>query len=286
MDLVKKEFSQDQVELIKRTIAKDATDDELKLFLFQAQKTGLDPLQKQIYFIKVGEKIQTITSIDGFRLIAERSGFYEGQTQPIFYDENGVAFDVWVQKKLPTACKIGVYKKGFREALYAIAIFEEYAKRSKYGNKYGKKAGDLEDMWEKMPSLMLSKVAEALALRKAFPNDLGGVYTNDEFDNVQKSEFSEVRKEEFIGDEKVKILSDLIFESKSDMAKFLSYAKVNNLKELKEENYQTLKKILLLKIETAEKENKKNEVAEVVEPKEISFTIDDVEFDETGKIKK
>ena len=279
MELAKKEFSQDQVELIKRTIAKDATDDELKLFLFQAQKTGLDPLQKQIYFIKVGEKIQTITSIDGFRLIAERSGVYEGQTQPIFYDENGVAFDVWVQKKLPTACKIGVYKKGFREALYAIAIFEEYAKRSKYGNKYGKKAGDLEDMWEKMPSLMLSKVAEALALRKAFPNDLGFLHTDEESGTI-------IKKEEPLSDEKVKILSDLIIESKSDMSKFLSYAKVNNLKELKEENYQTLKKILLLKIETAEKESKKNEVVEVVEAKEITFTIDDVEFDETGKIKK
>lgn len=269
MDLVKKEFSQDQVELIKRTIAVGASDDELKLFLFQAQKSGLDPLKKEIYFIKVGGRVQTITSIDGMRLVADRSGSYEGQTQPIFYDGDGKSYDIWLKKEPPFACKVGVWKKGFREPLYAVAIFSEYAKQN---------------LWLKMPSLMIAKVAEALALRKAFPNDMGGIYTRDEME--QAHDFKEEKKEEFIGDEKVKIISDLIIESKSDMTKFLSYAKVNNLKELKEENYQTLKKILLLKIETAEKESKKNEVIEVAEAKEITFTIEDVEFDESGKIKK
>ena len=78
-------FTDDQVNLIKKQIAPKATDDELKLFLYQAKRTGLDPLTRQIYCIHRKAKDQwgnwvdkmTIqTSIDGFRVIAERSGDY------------------------------------------------------------------------------------------------------------------------------------------------------------------------------------------------------------------
>lgn len=268
MELVKKEFNKEQVELIKRTIAVGATDDELKLFLFQAQKSGLDPLKKEIYFIKVGGRVQTITSIDGMRLVADRSGLYEGQTQPVFYDGDGRSYDIWLKKEPPFACKVGVWKKGFKEPLYAVAIFNEYAK----GN-----------LWLKMPSLMIAKVAEALALRKAFPNDIGGIYTRDEMEQAHDfKEVAEEKKEVVLIDEiKIKILNDLILESKTDLKKFLDHAKVKSLSEINLVNYETLKKLLLLKIEAMPKPEKKEESIET-----ISFTIDDIEFDETGKLKK
>ena len=262
-DLIVSDFSKEQVDLIKRTIAIGATDDELSLFLFQAKKTGLDPLKKEIYFIKVGGRVQTITSIDGMRLVADRSGNYEGQTQPVFYDSDGKSYDIWLKKEPPFACKVGVWKKNFKEPLYAVAIFSEYAK----GN-----------LWLKMPSLMIAKVAEALALRKAFPNDMGGIYTRDEME--QAHDFKEEKKEVLVDEVKVKILSDLILESKTDLEKFLAHAKVKSLNEINLGNYETLKKLLLLKIEAMPKPEKKEEVIEAV-----SFTIDDVEFDETGKIK-
>ena len=63
-------FDNEQIGLIKRTVALGATDDELKLFIAQCQRTGLDPISKQIYFIKRGGKSNITTSIDGFRLIA------------------------------------------------------------------------------------------------------------------------------------------------------------------------------------------------------------------------
>lgn len=167
------DFGHDKVELIKKTVAKDATDLELKLFIEQCKRTQLDPILRQIYFIKDHTgKVQIQTSIDGFRLVAERSGVYEGQTQPMWCGEDGVWKDVWLTKKPPAACKVGVYKKGFREALTAIAVFDEYCQR--------KKDGSLQFMWGKMPALMISKVAESLALRKAFPNDLSGLYTQEE----------------------------------------------------------------------------------------------------------
>jgi phage recombination protein Bet len=174
------DFSAEQIELIKRTIAKDATHDELSLFVNQCKRTGLDPFTRQIYFIKGHDgKVNIQASIDGFRLVAERSGNYEGQTAPLWCGLDGVWKDVWLKHEPPAACKVGVYKKGFREPLIAIAIFNEYAQR--------KKDGSLSYMWNKMPALMIAKVAEALALRKAFPNDLSGVYSSEEMEQAYSS---------------------------------------------------------------------------------------------------
>lgn len=177
------QFTNEQVNLIKQQIAPDATDDELKLFLYQAQRTGLDPLTRQIYCIhrnvKTTEygkdvwkkKMSIQTSIDGFRVIAERSGEYAGQDEPIFIKENGVLI----------FCKITVYK--FRgntryPASVGVAHWSEYAQTDKDNKPIA--------MWKKMPHIMLAKVAEALALRKAFPQDLSGLYTGDEIADAPK----------------------------------------------------------------------------------------------------
>ncbi len=174
------QWGSEQTELLKRTICKDATNDEFKLFSQLCKRTGLDPFARQIYFIKSGGKVQIQTSIDGFRLVAERTGKYEGQTKPEWCGEDGKWVDVWLQKKPPAAARVGVYKAGFREALYAIALFDEYAQKTSNGLSF---------MWNKMPSLMISKVAESLALRRAFPNDLSGLYTSDEMAQAEPAEY-------------------------------------------------------------------------------------------------
>lgn len=166
-------YSQEQIQVIKQTIAKDATDTELALFINQCKRTGLDAMTRQIYFMKAKDgKVSIQTSVDGFRLIAERSDKYEGQTQAEWCGDDGVWKDIWLSKTPPAAARVGVYKKGFREALYAVAIFDEYAQKNYQG--------ELQFMWKKMPSLMIAKVAECLALRKAFPNDLSGLYAAEE----------------------------------------------------------------------------------------------------------
>lgn len=158
---------------------------DLENFALQCKRTGLDPITRQIYAIPNKDKLTIMASIDGLRLIAERSGAYEGQTAPQWCDENGAWTDVWLKKTPPTACKIGVYKTKFREPLIAIALFDEYAGRYAYDDKYGKyKKGDLTHMWAKMPSLMIAKVAEALALRKAFPNEMSGIYSSEEMEQA------------------------------------------------------------------------------------------------------
>lgn len=152
-------FSREKIELIKRTIAVGASDDELELFLYTAKKTGLDPLARQIYAIKRGGKMTIQTGIDGYRVIADRTGKLAGISDYQFDSEEG---------KYPAKATVTVRKVVGSH----VAEFTATARWFEYN------AGG--PMWTKMPYLMLGKCAEALALRKAFPADLSGLYTTEE----------------------------------------------------------------------------------------------------------
>lgn len=196
--LVTNDFSKDKIALIKATVAKDSTDLELQFFIEQCKRTGLDPVTRQIYFIKdKNGKVNIQTSIDGLRLIAERSGDYAGQTSPEWCSEDGVWKDVWLSPKTPSACRVGVLRHSFKQPLYAIAVFNEYAQKTK---DYKTGEEKLNYIWGSKPAHMLCKVAEALALRKAFPNDMSGIYTTDEYTPEVAQETKTITNVEVIGE--------------------------------------------------------------------------------------
>ncbi len=170
------DYNREQIELIKDVYAKGATDAELRLFIEIARRKGLDIFSNQIYLVErydsaLGKNIKRPqTSIDGFRLIADRTGEYApGRKAEFTHDEDGavITATAFVQKRV----------QGDWFEVSSEVWFDEY--------KQTKKDGSMFPIWRKMPHVMLSKCAEAVTLRKAFPADLSGLYTSDEMGSAE-----------------------------------------------------------------------------------------------------
>ena len=170
------EFSNDQIRLLGETVAKGCDQNELAFFLHVAKLKRLDPFTGQIHVVKrwdsaLGKEKMTVqVGIDGFRVIASRTDDLAGIDDPEYDTE---------EEEHPNVARVTVYRYGRNDERIpykATARWTEYAQTKKDGN--------LGPMWKKLPYLMLGKCAEALALRKAFPDELSGMYTNEEMDQA------------------------------------------------------------------------------------------------------
>jgi phage recombination protein Bet len=163
-------WTPEQTQLISTTIAPGCSNDELRLFAYACQRTGLDPFSKQIYAIKRAGKMTIQAGIDGLRAIAERTGQLDGSITE-WCGEDGQWTDVWLGSKPPAAAKTTIWRKGASHPFTGVARFQDY------------NAG--QGLWSKMGAAMIAKCSEALALRKAFPADMSGVYSTDEMQQAE-----------------------------------------------------------------------------------------------------
>ncbi len=169
------EFSPDQRKLILDSFLSGASEQEAAVLLELARLRRLNPITNQIHFVKRWnsqrrcETWSAQVGIDGFRSIAERTGLYDGQDEPEFeYDPKG-------QLRL---CRVRIYRKDWSRPAVGVAHLSEYVQRNKEGQPNA--------MWGGKPHVMLAKCAEALAFRKAFPDDTSGLYAPEEMGGEER----------------------------------------------------------------------------------------------------
>lgn len=149
-------------------------------FIQACARTGLDPTTKQIYAALMSGKWTVLVGVDGMRVVAQRSGDYQGQT-PVGWTADGKTwFDAWLPElqggqkgDKPVAARVGILRRGFTQPLMQVVTWAEFGMEPRFKG----------DNWGTRPAHMLGIRAESHALRKAFPNDLSGLYTREDFDN-------------------------------------------------------------------------------------------------------
>lgn len=167
-----------EAQLIREQLAPKATNAEIRVFLALCERLGLDPFARQIYLVgrwdkRLRREVHTPqVSIDGFRLVAQRTREYAGQAGPEWCADDGVWRDVWLSPEPPAAARVGVYRKGWAAPLYRVALWREFVQTTK--------DGDVTHMWSRLSTVMIAKCAEMQALRAAFPQELSGVYGDAE----------------------------------------------------------------------------------------------------------
>jgi phage recombination protein Bet len=177
-------FNPEQLKVLKQQIAPKCSDTELDYFIEVCKQTGLSPFTREIYAIsreawnpetqRKEPKMSIQVSIDGLRKRAANSGYYDGSTT-FWCGEDGKWLEVWLKSTPPSAAKTVVYRKGCGQPFTAVARFDAYKQDFK---------GKLSGLWEKMPDIMIGKCSEALALRKAFPEQTAGLYASEEMDQA------------------------------------------------------------------------------------------------------
>lgn len=180
------QFTDRQIAALQHMGVDGATAGDLEVFFHRCKTSGLDPFSQQIHMVNRQGKWTIQTGIDGFRLIGRRAADAAGETialdPPQWAHQEGGWRDVWSQQwGQPLAARITIYRDG--QPFTAVAMFDEYAQT--------KRDGGLNSMWRQRPAGQLAKCAEALAWRMAFPQDLAGLYTDDEMgqaDNPHRRE--------------------------------------------------------------------------------------------------
>lgn len=188
------EFNEEQIQLLKDQFGRDLSDSQFHFAIELCRRTGLNPMANQIHFIPRKNRVKgpngnwtekvtlTVqTGIDGYRLIGHRTREVAGTDGPYWRGKETDWQDYWDEDEPPVAAKFGVRRLGMVDYTYHVATYREYVQMvpnyDERGNKNGTRPND---MWARMPANQLAKCAEAGAWRKAFPQELSGIFTDAE----------------------------------------------------------------------------------------------------------
>jgi len=168
------------LQLLRDVYFRGCDEIEFKFAIETCRHLGLDPIARQIWFIKIWDRelkrevMTPIVSIDGLRSRAERTGKYRGQLPPEWCGQDGVWRDVWLDDGPPSAARVGVLREGFEAPVYGVVTYRSFVRRTKEGKPMA--------LWGTAPDHMLAKCAEANALKKAHPLELGGHFKIQDVD--------------------------------------------------------------------------------------------------------
>lgn len=163
--------------LLRKQYEKDYREHDVEMFIRRCERSRIDPMTGQIWLRPEGKedargkdgkfpKALTITGIQGFLDVADRSGVYDNEDPFLWCGQDGEWVDVWLEDAHPYAAKVSVWRKDRTRPNIAIVKWKAVSKGSW--------------AWNSMPDHMLAKCAHAAALRRAFPSQLTGIYETDE----------------------------------------------------------------------------------------------------------
>lgn len=173
-------WSDEQQDLIRQQVCPGASDAELKYFAQVCAHRDLDPFADEITGIMRWngktrrEELKIQVTVEGLRALAQRTGLYAGQSEPLWCGPDGEWRDVWPDtSKPPTAAKVSVYRSDWREPAVGKAHYAEFVQLDNGGKPT--------PMWKKMPANQLAKCAERQAMIRAFKREMraAGVDVDD-----------------------------------------------------------------------------------------------------------
>lgn len=147
------------------------TPQETMMFLNLCKYQHLNPFLKEAYIIKFGDSpAQIITSKEAFMKRAESSPNYDGVSAGCIVLRNNEIVYTKGAFTLPTDDLVGAWadvKRKDRSEPHHVEIgLKEFSKG--------------QSTWKAMPATMIRKTAIVNALREAFPESLGAMYTEDD----------------------------------------------------------------------------------------------------------
>ncbi|MBC8630293.1 phage recombination protein Bet [[Eubacterium] tenue] len=235
------------------------SDQEVIMFIELCKAQNLNPFVRDAYLVKMGDAYpaQIIVGKDVFiKRASEHHNFNGMKAGIVVLDKNGDIKEREGALKLPGEELVGgwceVYLKDKDFPVKSVVSFEEYAQKTK--------AGTLNSMWSTKGATMIRKVAQSQALREAFPNELRGLYQQEEMGTEQKLPEKEVKvgyatpgqKQGIMKLASMKGLYD--YNNPKDISKMESFCESNgySLKELK---YDEVNEVLDLLTNYESKEN-------------------------------